>query len=168
MEKEKEKQEKNIVEGEIESNELVTTSEKNYLVNDVANLNTTHGSKKYMYTTIKDKKTIFNLDAEVDYKINDFVDKEITIQDVLVKIFEKEEKEFDDDTGEIVNTYKYSKVTIIIDENGKSYVTGSKMFTNQMIDLVSGFGEDVRGTKIRIVNRKIKDSDNKALGFVIV
>ena len=165
---EKEKQEKNIIEGEIESNELVTTSEKNYLVNDVANLNATHGSKKYMYTTIKDKKKIFNLDAEVDYKINDFVDKEITIQDVLVKIFEKEEKEFDDETGEVVNSYKYSKVTIIIDENGKSYVTGSKMFTNQMIDLVSGFGEDVRGTKIRIVNRKIKDSDNKALGFVIV
>lgn len=164
----KEKEVKTIIDEEVSNNELVTTSEKNYLVNDVSNLNTSHGTKKYMYTTIKDKKTIFNLDAEVDYKINDFVDKEITISDVLVKIFEKEEKEFDDDTGEVVNSYKYSKVTIIIDDKGKSYVTGSKMFTNQMIDLVSGFGEDVKGTKIRIVNRKIKDSDNKALGFVIV
>ena len=164
----KEKEVKTIIEEEEQNNELVTTSEKNYLVNDVSNLNTTHGTKKYMYTTIKDKKTIFNLDAEVDYKINDFVDKEITISDVLVKIFEKEEKEFDDDTGEIINSYKYSKVTIIIDDKGKSYVTGSKMFTNQMIDLISGFGDEIKGTKIKIVNRKIKDSDNKALGFIIV
>ncbi len=163
-----EEKEKNIIEGEIESNEIVSVTDKNYLINDVSNLNNTHGSKKYMYTTLKDKKTIFNLDSEVDYKINDFVGKEIEIADVLVKVFEREEKNFDDETGEILNTYKYSKVTIIIDKEGKSYVTGSKMFTNQMIDLINGFGEDVKGTKIKIINRKIKDSDNKALGFVIV
>lgn len=163
-----EEKEKNIIEGEVESNEIVSVTDKNYLINDVSNLNNTHGSKKYMYTTLKDKKTIFNLDSEVDYKINDFVGKEIEIADVLVKVFEREEKNFDDETGEILNTYKYSKVTIIIDKDGKSYVTGSKMFTNQMIDLINGFGEDVKGTKIKIINRKIKDSDNKALGFVIV
>ncbi len=140
-------------------------------VNEVTNLDLINTSDRVMYTTLTDKKRIFNLGTTVDYKINDFENKELNVVDILIKTFRHEEEDFNEETGTIDNNVSFSKVCILIDDNGKSYVTGSKMFTNQMIDYIKMFGiNDIKsnGLKIKIVKNKMKDRDTKYLAFELL
>ena len=129
-------------------------------------------SKTNVFTTITDSKTIFNLENTCDYKINDCKGEVIRVKDVLIKVIETPlaEPEVNEETGEIIRDTEYKKVCILIDDNGKSYVTGSKMFTNQMIRYINMFGveEIENGLEIRVVERAVKNSGNKALGFELV
>ena len=129
-------------------------------------------SKTNVFTTITDSKTIFNLENTCDYKINDCKGEIIRVKDVLIKVIETPlaEPEINEETGEIIRDTEYKKVCILIDDNGKSYVTGSKMFTNQMIRYINMFGveEIENGLEIRVVERAVKNSGNKALGFELV
>ena len=129
-------------------------------------------SKTNVFTTITDSKTIFILENTCDYKINDCKGEIIRVKDVLIKVIETPlaEPEVNEETGEIIRDTEYKKVCILIDDNGKSYVTGSKMFTNQMIRYINMFGveEIENGLEIRVVERAVKNSGNKALGFELV
>ena len=129
-------------------------------------------SKTNVFTTITDSKTIFNLENTCDYKINDCKGEVIRVKDVLIKVIETPlaEPEVNEETGEIIRDTEYKKVCILIDDNGKSYVTGSKMFTNQIIRYINMFGveEIENGLEIRVVERAVKNSGNKALGFELV
>lgn len=129
-------------------------------------------SKTNVFTTITDSKTIFNLENTCDYKINDCKGEVIRVKDVLIKVIETPlaEPEVNEETGEIIRDSEYKKVCILIDDNGKSYVTGSKMFTNQMMRYINMFGveEIENGLEIRVVERAVKNSANKALGFELV
>ena len=129
-------------------------------------------SKTNVFTTITDSKTIFNLENTCDYKINDCKGEVIRVKDVLIKVIETPlaEPEVNEETGEIIRDTEYKKVCILIDDNGKSYVTGSKMFTNQMMRYINMFGveEIENGLEIRVVERAVKNSGNKALGFELV
>ena len=129
-------------------------------------------SKTNVFTTITDSKTIFNLENTCDYKINDCKGEVIRVKDVLIKVIETPlaEPEVNEETGEIIRDSEYKKVCILIDDNGKSYVTGSKMFTNQMMRYINMFGveEIENGLEIRVVERAVKNSGNKALGFELV
>lgn len=129
-------------------------------------------SKTNVFTTITDSKTIFNLENTCDYKINDCKGEIIRVKDVLIKVIETPlaEPEVNEETGEIIRDTEYKKVCILIDDNGKSYVTGSKMFTNQMMRYINMFGveEIENGLEIRVVERAVKNSGNKALGFELV
>ena len=129
-------------------------------------------SKTNVFTTITDSKTIFNLENTCDYKINDCKGEVIRVKDVLIKVIETPlaEPEVNEETGEIIRDTEYKKVCILIDDNGKSYVTGSKMFTNQMIRYINMFGveEIENGLEIRVIERAVKNSGNKALGFELV
>lgn len=129
-------------------------------------------SKTNVFTTITDSKTIFNLENTCDYKVNDCKGEVIRVKDVLIKVIETPmaEPEINEETGEVVRDTEYKKVCILIDDEGKSYVTGSKMFTNQMIRYINMFGiQDIEeGLEIRIVERAVKNSANKALGFELV
>lgn len=128
-------------------------------------------SKTSVFTTIKDPKIIFNLENECDYKINECKGELIRVKGVLIKVIETPlaEPEVNEETGE-VRDKEYKKVCILIDDNGKSYVTGSKMFTNQMMRYINIFGvqaiED--GLEIKIVEKAVKNSNNKSLGFELV
>lgn len=132
--------------------------------------NVSSRSKTNVFTTITDNKTIFNLENTCDYKLNDCKGEVIRVTDVLIKVIETPKTEVNEETGEVVDTTDYKKVCILIDDEGKSYVTGSKMFTNQMIRYINMFGiEDIEeGLEIRIVERAVKNSANKALGFELV
>ena len=124
-----------------------------------------------VFTTIEDKKVVFNLENTCDYKINDCKGEVIRIKDILIKIIETPlaEPEVNEETGEVIKDKEYKKVCILIDDQGKSYVTGSKMFTSQMIRYIGLFGiEAIHGLEIKIVERAIKNSSNKALGFELV
>ena len=128
-------------------------------------------SKTNVFTTIKDPKVIFNLENECDYKINECKGELIRVKGVLIKVIETPlaEPEINEETGD-VRDKEYKKVCILIDDNGKSYVTGSKMFTNQMMRYINIFGvksiED--GLEIKIVEKAVKNSNNKSLGFELV
>ena len=132
---------------------------------------TSSRSKTNVFTTITDSKVIFNLENTCDYKINDCKGEVIRVKDVLIKVIETPlaEPEVNEETGEIKDK-EYKKVCILIDDQGKTYVTGSKMFTNQMMRYINMFGVTPieEGLEIRIVERAIKNSSNKSLGFELV
>ena len=132
--------------------------------------NVSSRSKTNVFTTITDNKTIFNLENTCDYRLNDCKGEVIRVTDVLIKVIETPKTEVNEESGEVVDTTDYKKVCILIDDEGKSYVTGSKMFTNQMIRYINMFGiNDIEeGLEIRIVERAVKNSSNKALGFELV
>ena len=128
-------------------------------------------TKRQIFTNIQDQKKIFNLENnECDYKLNDCKDELIRVKEVLIKRIEKPmtEPEVDQATGEIIKDKEIKMVTILIDESGKSYVTASKMFSIQMSNYIQMFGINKEGFEIKITDRAIKGSNNKALGFELV
>ena len=133
------------------------------------NVNRVGKSNQQVFTSIKDPKKIFNLDNNCDFKLNDCKGETLRVKDVLVKIIETplDEPKVNDETGEIIDS-EYKKITILIDDQGKSYVTSSKMFTNQILRYIQMFGlESITkdGLEIKIIERPVKNSSNKALGF---
>ena len=134
---------------------------------------TKSNTKCYIETNITDQKKIFNLDTNIDYKLNDCKGEKMRIKEVLVKTYEKPlaEPVIDEETGEIVKDKEYKRVCILIDEAGKSYVTGSAMFTMQMLKYIKMFGTqkmETEGLEIEICETPVKNSSNKALGFKLL
>ena len=126
-------------------------------------------TKCNIYTNIIDQKKIFNLDSKVDNLLNDCEGELIRVKEVLIKRYEKPMKEpiFDDETGEILKDKEISMACILIDDNEKSYATGSKVFTIQMMRYLDMFGLNNEGFEIKIVKNKT-EKGNKALGFELV
>lgn len=152
--------------------EEVKKEETGLMIKDFGEMEASSGkSKTNVFTTITDPKVIFNLENTTDYKINDCKGEIIRVKDILIKVIETPlaEPEINEETGE-TRDKEYKKVCILIDDNGKSYVTGSKMFTNQMMRYISMFGIKVieEGLEIKIVEKSVKNSSNKALGFELV
>lgn len=151
---------------------LNETENNGLIVSDFGEMQSQSKTKRKIYTTIEDTKVIFNLENSCDYKINDCKGEKIRVVDVLIKINEKplEEPVINDETGEIIKDKDVSMVTILIDDNNKSYVTGSKIFTMQMINYIRMFGLDTikEGLEIKIIEKAVKNSGNKALGFELV
>lgn len=128
------------------------------IIKGFGEINNVRKSKQSIYTSIKDEKVIFNLlNTECDFKLNECENKEIKVKNVLIKVIETPS-----DTGEVI----FKKITILIDSEGKSYVTASKMFANQLMDFLQADIE--KEFTIKIIKRSVKNSPNKALGFELV
>ena len=158
---------------EVEEREVKESKNVELIVSDFSEMQRHSNTKRKIYTTIEDQKIIFNLETACDYKINDCKGEKIRIVDLLIKVNEKDldEPVINEETGEIIKDKERSMVTILIDEAGKSYVTASKMFTIQMMNYVNMFGLDnikQNGLDIEIIERAVKNSSNKALGFKLV
>lgn len=142
------------------------------VVSDFGGLMGGNQSNRKIYTTITDQKKLFNLETSCDYKINDCKGEIIVVKDVVIKINEKPLKEpiLDVETGEIKKQTEKTMVCILIDNEENSYVTASKIFTIQMIRYIQMFGlESIEnGLNIKIIEKTVKNSPNKALGFEIV
>ena len=158
-----------------EMNEEVKEESGSIVVSNVNELRSANASKVKVFTSldVSDTKAIFNLEnKEADFKINDCVGQSIRMVDVYIKTFERKmkEPEVDEETGEIVKDTEYKKVCVIIDDQGKSYVTASKIFTMEMMNYLALFGIDKihEGVEIRFINKAIKNSNNKALGFELL
>lgn len=126
-------------------------------------------TKMGIFTTIdpSDIKTLYNLDnGDCDFRLNDCKGQSIRVKDVLIKNFDRYK---DEDGNELENPIN-KKVTILIDDQGKTYVTASKMFAIQMIRFIQRFGNESfqNGLDIKIIEREIKGSKNKGLGFELV
>lgn len=138
---------------------------KNELV--VGNINELIGSENApkLYTNIMDAKTLFNLDNNVENKINDCVGETIRVKEYLVKVFTKTVESEDEETTKT----QTKRVTIIIDEDGKSYVTGSQMFAMDFAKLVSTNIFISQGyADIKIIKKNVKNSSNQVLSFELV
>lgn len=163
------------MENEIKKENLENNEEKDEMVvSGFGTLANASKTKKKTYTTldITDVKTLYNLDnKDCDFKINDCVGQSIRVVDVVIKEFERElEVPIVDDKGEVIQDKERKMVTILIDDQNQSYVTASKMFTLQMKRFIETFGVNVikNGLEIKIVNKKVKDSNNKSLGFELI
>ena len=73
----------------------------------------------------------------------------------------------DEETGEVLKDSETTMACILIDDTNKSYATGSKVFTIQMMRYIQMFGINPEGFEIKIVKNKT-DKGNKALGFELV
>lgn len=130
-------------------------------------------TKKEMYTNITDEKLIFNLETNVDFRLNDCKGERIKMKAVMFKKFTSplEEPIVDTITGDIVKDSETKFVTIIIDDQNKSYVTASKTFGFDMQKYVLTFGTskmETEGVDIEICEKQVKNSPNKALSFKLV
>ena len=140
--------------------------ENSLVVSNVGELINSNSVNQKVYTTIKDMKLIFNLESNVDYKLNDCKGETIKVVDYLVKLIEKDITPTDG-----VSAKETKRITILIDDKGKSYVTASKYFNIQFIKAVSIMGDDElknNGLIIKIIDTTVKNSKNKALSFELV
>lgn len=156
-----------------EENEKIVTEEKQEetavsIIQDFNGLAKRTDTKSQIFTNITDKKKMFNLDSHVDFLLNDCEGELIRVKEVLVKRYEKPMKEpvIDEETGEILKDKEITMACILIDDQGKSYATGSKIFTIQMMRYLEMFGIDDKGFEIKIV--KNKQEKGKSLGFELV
>ncbi|MBQ1550840.1 MAG: hypothetical protein IIZ67_01950 [Bacilli bacterium] len=166
---------KDLFEEGTEEKEVKEEGNNSIVVSNVNELRSANASKVKVFTSldISDTKAIFNLEnKEADFRINDCVDQSIRMVDVYIKTFEKKlsEPEVDEETGEVVRDTEYKKVCVIIDDQGKSYVTASKTFTLEMMNYLALFGIDKihEGVEIKFIKKSIKNSSNKALGFELL
>lgn len=176
---------KNVIESEVMeakengTNDVVETKEMAVVENQNTimsfdDMKRNSNTKARIYTNIKDKKQLFNLESKVDFLLNDCEGEMIRVKGVLIKIFNKPLKEpvFDEETGEIVKEFETSMSCTLIDDNGKSYATGSKMFTIQLMRYIQNYDGmtqiDGEGLEIKIIKRKAGEKGNKALAFELV
>ena len=155
---------------EVEENENVEVEETGLsTIQGFGALGKRTETKCNIYTNITDQKKIFNLDSKVDNLLNDCEGELIRVKEVLIKRYEKPMKEpvIDDETGEILKDKEISMACILIDDNEKSYATGSKVFTIQMMRYLDMFGLNNEGFEIKIVKNKTENG-NKSLGFEVV
>ena len=138
-------------------------------VQDFGALSKSTNTKAEMFTNITDQKKIFNLDSHVDNLLNDCEGELIRVKEVLIKRYKKPMKEpiIDEETGEILKDTETTMACILIDDNNKSYATGSKVFTIQMMRYLQMFGINEEGFEIKIVKNKT-EKGNKSLGFELV
>lgn len=145
--------------------------ETGLMIKDFGELENAGRSKTDVFTTITDSKLLFNLDNHCDFKLNDCKGEVIRVKDILIKVIKTplDEPEVDEN-GNVTKDTDIKKVCILIDDNGKSYVTGSKMFTNQMVRYIgyNGIQSIQEGLEIKIIERDVKGTSNKALGFDLV
>lgn len=157
----------------MENEEMIKENEsQDLIVKDFSKIGSKRKSKQEIFTNIEDKKTIFNLDTNIDYRINDCKGEVLRVKQIMIKRFMKELEEpiVNPVTGEIKDK-EIKIVTILIDDNNKSYVTGSKQFGLQFIRYIEMFGIDEiesEGLEIRIIEKQVSNSNNKALGFEII
>lgn len=123
-----------------------------------------------MITNIDDKKELYNIDNSTpDAMLNDCEGEKIRVKKVLIKRYEKPMKEpvIDEETGEILKDKETSMSIILIDDNGKTYATGSKTFGWQLIRFMCDYKPDLsEGLEIEITKKKM--NEGKALGFKLL
>lgn len=98
----------------------------------------------------EEKKDLFNALESCDALLNDCVGQEIDIKDLYVE----ERQVIDDETGEVKTKYR----TIIFDENGQTYATGSYGIYNVIKKIVSIYGLPTNWTnpiKVKVAKRPI-------------
>lgn len=151
-------------------NELIQVEEN---VKDLSSFRKNGNVNVGTFTNVEDKKELFNLQSHVDFILNDCVGEKIRIKKVLVRTFDKPMKEpiVDEETGEVLKEIERSVSCVLIDDSGKSYATGSKTFTYNLMNYLSDFdgASELETTGINIEIIKVPTpTGNKALSFKLI
>lgn len=164
-------------EEKIENNEqevqMVAKEENNYQVMGFDELGRKTNTKTEVITNIKDSKKLFNLENNVDTLLNDCEGETIRVKEVLIKRYEKPLKEpiINEDTGEVLKDKEISMSCVIVDDEGKSYATGSKVFAIQLMRYLKVYAKSENAGQafdIKIIKKKYGEKGNKALSFELV
>ena len=88
----------------------------------------------------------------------------------IIQGIETSKKHFSNETGEIEKDKVMTMSTVLVDTEGKSYATGSKVFGIQIMQYLQMFANKngFEPFEIEIIKKSIKGSSNKALGFELV
>lgn len=156
-----------------EEQKSMITKEENSQIMDFTQVHKASNTEVQTFSNIKDKKKLFNLESHVDCMLNDCVGEMIRVKEVLIRKYYKplENPILDEETGEIVKDTELKTSCVLIDDNNKSYATGSKTFVFNMLKLLGdyeGYTELDNGIEIRIIKVPITNSPNKALSFELV
>lgn len=156
---------------ESENTHMVTT-EENYVITDFRGIGRNSRTKTEVITNITDNKKLFNLENKVDALLNDCENEMIRVKDVLIKRYEKplETPVVNEETGEIEKDTEISMSCVLVDDQGKSYATGSKPFTIQLmryLQMQARLQEKPETFDIKIIKKKTPNG-NKALSFELV
>jgi hypothetical protein len=151
-------------------NELIQVEEN---VKDLSSFRKNGNVNVGTFTNVEDKKELFNLQSHVDFILNDCVGEKIRIKKVLVRTFDKPMKEpiVDEETGEVLKEIERSVSCVLIDDSGKSYATGSKTFTYNLMNYLTEFdgATELETTGINIEIIKVPTpTGNKALSFKLI
>lgn len=162
-------------ENENENVEMITKEEVNtgaIMGFDALRNHTTTQSE--IYTNIQDKKKLFNIGNKVDFLLNDCEGELIRVKGVVCKIYHKPMKDpvIDEETGEILKDTEMTMSVVLVDDAGRSYATGSKIFGIQLMRYIQDFGmsdiESKEGLTIKIIKKEVNNGKNKALAFELV
>lgn len=163
----------NVTNEEVETKEMVVSENVNSIM-DFSEMRNHTSTQSEIYTNIKDKKKLFNIGNKVDFLLNDCEGELIRVKGVVCKIYRKPMKEpvIDEETGEILKDIEVTMSTVLVDSEGHSYATGSKMFGIQLMRYIQDFGmEDIEskdGLTIKIIRKEVNGGKNKALAFELV
>ena len=124
------------------------------------------------FTNITSPKEIYNLSNNVDYKLNDSVGEKLRIKKILIRRFKKQldEPVINEETGES-SDIKYTLSCVIVDVEGKSFATGSKIFAYRLVDYIvrnGGFMDlENEGVELEIVKNQLENG-RSSLGFKVI
>ena len=157
---------------ENENKDLVVAEKENAIL-DFSSSRRNSNVNVETFSNIKDSKKLFNLESHVDCMLNDCVGETLKIKEVLIKKFNKpmENPIIDEVTGEIVKDMEVSVSCILIDQTGKSYATGSKTFTFNLLRYLGdydGAKSLENGIDIKITKVNVGEKGNKALSFELI
>ena len=113
------------------------------------------GVKNNVYCSLKveseeEKKKLFNTLEKCDVLLKDCIGQEIAIKDIYVE----EREKTDEETGELKAKYR----TILFDENGQTYATGSYGIYNVLRKLIGVYGQPTEwkeSIKVKVANKNI-------------
>lgn len=156
-----------------ETKELQLIENENYMISDFGGLSRNTDTKTQVFTNITDSKEIFNLENNVDTLLNDCEGETIRVEKVLIKRYEKPLKEaiIDEETGEVLKDKEITMSCVLVDDMGKSYATGSKVFIIQLmryLQMQANMNEKDKIFDIQIIKKKFGEKGNKALSFKLV
>lgn len=160
------------MENEEVKNEMIV-QENNYMISDFGGIGGNTNTKTEVFTNITDTKKIFNLENNVDTLLNDCEGETIRVKEVLIKRYEKPMKEpvINEETGEVLKDKDITMSCVLVDEDNRSYATGSKVFIIQMmryLQMQSRMKQENQSFDIKIIKKKFGEKGNKALSFELV
>ena len=130
------------------------------------------GTQVGTFSNITSPKEIFNLSNNVDFKLNNCVGEKLRVKKILIRRFEKPLAEpiVNEETGEVIDS-EIKVSCILVDESGKSYATGSKIFTYKLINYLEESGGNVelqtKGIEIEIIKNPMENG-RSSLGFKVL
>lgn len=151
----------------------VAGTNENYIISGFGGIGRNTDTKTEVFTNITDNKKLFNLENNVDCLLNDCEGEMIRVKEVLIKRYEKPLKEpiVDEETGEVIKEKEFTMSCVLVDDKNKSYATGSKTFTIQLMRYLQmrELTEEKEETfDIVITKKKVGEKGNKALSFELV